>query len=305
MRRILVVLALSLVAAAGFAVAYGPSNAVAWISTTTSTSASSGDTDHKVTICHKVEGQGNTHNGYDIETVDKDSIANVDGSINGHGLHEGDIIPAFPAGSSGSHEWGSYAGQGDASWIDNNCAPPTETTTETTTTGTTTTTTTGTTTTETTGTTTTETTGTTTTGTTTTQTTETTTQPPTTTTTTTTSTPPPTTTQTTTQETTTSTPPTTPTPPTTTQTTPTTPATGSGTPPAKPPKTQPPKASSVTVTQKKLQKQLNQQAPKSPTTETQTAGELPNTGSLDVPIGLFLGGSLMGLGIYLRRRRTI
>lgn len=80
--------------------------------------------DHKVTICHKVNGNGNTGNGYNLITVDKDSIANKDGSFNGHGLDLEDIIPAFAAGSKGNQEWGAFPGRGDASWIGNNCAAP-------------------------------------------------------------------------------------------------------------------------------------------------------------------------------------
>lgn len=98
--------------------------------------------DHRVTICHHVEGNGNTGNGFNIETVDKDSIVNVEGVLNGHALHTLDIIPAFPAGSDGPHEWGSYPGQGDASQIDNNCGAGETTTSTTTTTSTETTTTT-------------------------------------------------------------------------------------------------------------------------------------------------------------------
>lgn len=100
--------------------------------------------DHRITICHDVQGNGNTGNGFDIITVDKDSIVNKDGQIvpNGHGTHEGDAIPAFAAGSNGSHEWGAFAGQNGDIDPSNNCAPTTTTTTTTTTTGTTTTTTT-------------------------------------------------------------------------------------------------------------------------------------------------------------------
>jgi hypothetical protein len=171
--------------------------------------------DHRITICHDVQGNGNTGNGFDIITVDKDSIVNKDGQIvpNGHGTHEGDAIPAFAAGSSGSHEWGAFGGQNGDIDPSNNCASRTTTTT---TTGTTTTTTTQPTTTTTT-----------------------TTSPPTTTTT----TQPPTTTQTT--ETTTTQPPppgtttttTTAPPPATTETTQTTPT--SPTPTQKPPSHKP------------------------------------------------------------------
>ena len=130
--------------------------------------------DHRITICHDVQGNGNTGNGFDIITVDKDSIVNKDGQIvpNGHGTHEGDAIPAFAAGSNGSHEWGAFAGQNGDIDPANNCAVPTTTTTTTeppTTTTTTTPPTTTTTTTETTSTTTTTSTSPTTTETTTTQ----------------------------------------------------------------------------------------------------------------------------------------
>jgi hypothetical protein len=99
--------------------------------------------DHRITICHDVQGNGNTGNGYDIITVDKDAIVNKDGQIvpNGHGTHSGDGIPAFPAGSQGNKEWGAFGGQNGNIDPANNCAE-TPTTTTTTTTETTTTTTT-------------------------------------------------------------------------------------------------------------------------------------------------------------------
>jgi hypothetical protein len=105
--------------------------------------------DHRITICHDVQGNGNTGNGYDIITVDKDAIVNKDGQIvpNGHGTHSGDGIPAFPAGSQGNKEWGAFGGQNGNIDPANNCAetttttttppPPPPTTTETTTTETT------------------------------------------------------------------------------------------------------------------------------------------------------------------------
>lgn len=98
---------------------------------------------HKVTICHSVNGKGETGNGFNIIDVDKDSIANVEGSFNGHGLDLNDIIPAFPAGNDPgppAKAWGSFPGRGDASWISNNCAAPSTSTTTTTTTDETTTT---------------------------------------------------------------------------------------------------------------------------------------------------------------------
>lgn len=93
---------------------------------------------HKVTICHAVQGGGETGNGFNIVDVDKDSIANVEGTVNGHGLHVSDIIPSFPAGNDPgppAKQWGSFPGLGDASWIANNCAAPStsSTTNETTT----------------------------------------------------------------------------------------------------------------------------------------------------------------------------
>ena len=54
--------------------------------------------ERKVTICHAVKGEGETKNGYNIISVDKDSINP------GHAQHneEGktDIIPAFPAANT-------------------------------------------------------------------------------------------------------------------------------------------------------------------------------------------------------------
>ena len=80
--------------------------------------------EHKVTICHAVNGQGETKNGYNIITVDKDSIAtghateSVDGKT--------DIIPAFAAGSFHEKSWPAFGGQGNASLIGSGCAetPP-------------------------------------------------------------------------------------------------------------------------------------------------------------------------------------
>lgn len=118
MKKLLTMLVLSIAAVAGFQVSMGMS------------SNPPAPDDHRVTICHDVEGNGNTGNGYNIITVDKDSIANKDGSFNGHGLDPNDIIPAFAAGSKGNQEWGAFPGRGDASWIGNNCADPGQTTTE-------------------------------------------------------------------------------------------------------------------------------------------------------------------------------
>jgi hypothetical protein len=83
--------------------------------------------DSKVTICHAVEGEGNTGGGYSVIDVSKDSIVNGNGQLdpNGHGTDPHDIIPAFDAGSGrGNKTWGAFAGQGDASWISSNCAAP-------------------------------------------------------------------------------------------------------------------------------------------------------------------------------------
>jgi hypothetical protein len=88
--------------------------------------------DSKVTICHAVEGEGNTGGGYSVVDVSKDSIVNGDGQLdpNGHGTHPRDIIPAFDAGSGhGNKTWGAFAGQGDASLISSNCAAPAGSTT--------------------------------------------------------------------------------------------------------------------------------------------------------------------------------
>jgi hypothetical protein len=82
------------------------------------------------TICHHVEGNGNTGNGFNIETVSVDSIVKE----NGHAEHQGgqDIIPAFdytktvkghgqdPDVTTNEH----FPGQGDASLISTNCAAP-------------------------------------------------------------------------------------------------------------------------------------------------------------------------------------
>jgi hypothetical protein len=91
-----------------------------------------GANDSKVTICHKVEGEGNTGSGYSVIDVSKDSIVNGNGQLdpNGHGTHPGDIIPAFDAGSGpGNKTWGAFAGQGDAALISSTCAAPASSTT--------------------------------------------------------------------------------------------------------------------------------------------------------------------------------
>lgn len=63
----------------------------------------------KIAFCHKVEGNGNTGNGYNIIKTDPASIIKK-----GHGSHSGDIIPAFDG----------FSGLGDASWIANDCKAP-------------------------------------------------------------------------------------------------------------------------------------------------------------------------------------
>jgi len=86
--------------------------------------------DHKVTICHAVSGLGETKNGYNIITVDVASIF-----TKGHDQHvhkgRSDIIPAFTYTDVNDVEH-TYPGKGDASWIATGCAPPEETTPETT-----------------------------------------------------------------------------------------------------------------------------------------------------------------------------
>jgi LPXTG-motif cell wall-anchored protein len=58
--------------------------------------------DHQITICHAT-GNG----GFSSPNPAKWQITEADG----HGGHADDIIPAFPAGSKGSHSWGAYPGQ--------------------------------------------------------------------------------------------------------------------------------------------------------------------------------------------------
>ena len=75
-----------------------------------------------VTICHDVNGNGNTGNGYNKITVDASSIVQA-----GHLNHEGDIIPPFTyftlegTGQNRFWEEHSFPGQGDASMIANDC----------------------------------------------------------------------------------------------------------------------------------------------------------------------------------------
>lgn len=80
------------------------------------------------TICHHVEGNGETGNGFNIITVSVDSIVKE----NGHGSHAEDIIPAFdytktvkgtgqdPDVTTNEH----FSGLGDASLISSNCGAP-------------------------------------------------------------------------------------------------------------------------------------------------------------------------------------
>ena len=88
--------------------------------------------DHKVTICHAVaaDSGGNQHNGYDIISVDKDSIAGGhDGHNNVGGSNRSDIIPSFPAGSHANKTWAAYPGKGNASLIGSGCGEVVVTTT--------------------------------------------------------------------------------------------------------------------------------------------------------------------------------
>lgn len=92
--------------------------------------------DDNVTICHRTASVagGNQHNGYDLITVDPDSILKT----NGHDTHEqqgngpgGDLIPPFHYDySKGPHHFvGDYPGKGDWSLIETGCAAPEVTTT--------------------------------------------------------------------------------------------------------------------------------------------------------------------------------
>ena len=93
--------------------------------TSGSAQASVTNTDN-VTICHDPQGNGNTGNGYTIETVDPFSII----KDSGHDGHAGDIIPTFTYNfdQGSKHYEGTYLGKNTdkASWIGNNCAAPTE-----------------------------------------------------------------------------------------------------------------------------------------------------------------------------------
>lgn len=89
-----------------------------------------------VTICHRTASAsgGNQHNGYDLITVDPDSIIKP----NGHAFHEqqgngpgGDIIPPFHYDFTTGHvhHVGDYPGRGDVSLIATGCAAAVVTTT--------------------------------------------------------------------------------------------------------------------------------------------------------------------------------
>ena len=86
-----------------------------------------------VTICHDVNGNGNTGNGYNKIPVDADSIVKQGHTNHGGGLV--DIIPPFTyytlEGTGQNRVWveHNFPGQGDASLIADNCGssgPPTE-----------------------------------------------------------------------------------------------------------------------------------------------------------------------------------
>lgn len=86
-----------------------------------------------VTLCHDVNGNGNTGNGYNLITVDADSVVKQGHTSHGGGLV--DIIPPFTywtlEGKGQNKVWvpHDFPGQGDASLIAANCGssgPPTE-----------------------------------------------------------------------------------------------------------------------------------------------------------------------------------
>ena len=115
MRKILTTIALTVFAVSMF-------NTVA--------SATKPNPDHKVTICHAVNGEGETKNGYNIITVDVASIlkeGHDEHSKTKDGVTHYDIIPAFVYTDVESVEH-SYPGKGDASWIATGCAAPVVTT---------------------------------------------------------------------------------------------------------------------------------------------------------------------------------
>jgi len=123
LRRLVLVTSLGVLAALAIA---GATSARVDVGSSGTASAFAGLTndEHKVTICHAVTGQGETKNGYNIITVDKDSIAtgHANESVDGRT----DIIPAFAAGSFHEKSWPAFGGQGNASLIDSGCAetPP-------------------------------------------------------------------------------------------------------------------------------------------------------------------------------------
>ena len=96
------------------------------VSLTTPAATATPGNDDNVTICHDVQGNGNTGNGYTIETVDPDSIIKV----NGHNSHAGDIIPAFHYDfiQGKNHIVGDYPGKNTdkTTWLNNACSAPTE-----------------------------------------------------------------------------------------------------------------------------------------------------------------------------------
>lgn len=123
-KRLVQLLVLTAIAVAGFTAAM-PGTVGALIETD-----NPGASHEKVTICHSVEGKGETGFGYNIITVNFNSIADAQ-SVGGHGDHEGDIIPPYtytdPQGTV------NYPGKGDQSRLPG-CGPPDDTTTTDTTT---------------------------------------------------------------------------------------------------------------------------------------------------------------------------
>ncbi len=95
---------------------------------------------HKVTICHAVDGLGETKHGYNVIEVDIASIVTPqnESQDHGHHVHDGrtDIIPPFDY-TNGDGVMAHYSGLGDASWIASGCIAPVTTTTSVTTTTTT------------------------------------------------------------------------------------------------------------------------------------------------------------------------
>lgn len=84
--------------------------------------------DHQIRICHAT---GSETNPYVTPTPAKQQISRDHGHKSGQGVHPGDIIPPFPAGSKGSHDWDAFPGMnwdatGQAIWK-NDCRPVEET----------------------------------------------------------------------------------------------------------------------------------------------------------------------------------